>query len=335
MKHTRLIACLLILIFLSNYTLFANAIEITQEDIGVIIHDQEKNETIDQLFLLRNELELNYELNKVQIDAIDQQLQSLGVETISHAEAASKLGIDALPTINFTSTDSTRWTSRRLVTTFRGQHYELQILEAVPISASSPLRVDYQNVCYEAEGITAGVTKVLTTVAVSALTAGSVIGEPLSTGITLLSLLGDSYETIMDSISTSTVIDRVTGSATISFTVHMKYILVKPYQAPDSGNQLRSYVGNSVSYLITTLSIIDVLENNQIVPYHDVSASVRDTAYCPYFDDYSIATLNYYDYYYNHLNDFKYFYAIRSIDFNIFGNTESYSVPYELPIFVA
>lgn len=62
------------------------AVEIEDDNIGVIIHDEETNARIDELFALRSQLELDFEANAEQIEYIDQQLVQLGVEMLTYGE---------------------------------------------------------------------------------------------------------------------------------------------------------------------------------------------------------------------------------------------------------
>lgn len=169
MKFRRFLVCYLVMSILVNCGLLVDAAGIAEDEMDVIVHDQEKNEEINELFALRSQMELDYEANEARINQIDDQLELLGVENISYGEVLDKLGYDAMPLVDFESTATTKWTSRRVVVTYNGKQFELQILEGVPVSGSSPLRKNYSNVQYEAKGIIAGVTAVIKLLGVNAL----------------------------------------------------------------------------------------------------------------------------------------------------------------------
>lgn len=328
MKFKHFISFVLVMFVLVQHISPINATTITDTDMGAIVLDEAKNNRIDGLFALRNKLELDYDANKTEIDQIDQQLALLGVETVSYGEVFNKLGSDVLPAIGFDSTNTTRWTSRRVVVTYYGQHFELQILEGVPISANSPLRKDAIVVSYAREGIVAGVTNAIKVIGATAFGGTPVIGELLSIGITAYEALS----AIGSSLSSSTVIDNVNGSATISLTTHMKYILVKPYDAIDEGHQATCYIGSSVSYNVTTVSVVDILVDNELVTYHEVNANVTDSTNSIHYNDYSVPAKTYYDYKYNGITRYNDDYYLRTLTMNIFGTNKTINVPYEIPL---
>ena len=144
----------------------------------------------------------------------------------------------------------------------------------------------------------------------------------------MLNMLHTGTETIQDSISTSTILERVEGVAVISFSGHMKYIYVKPYQTSDASHQGMYYFGNTVSCVITTVSVVDVIINNRLVTYHSVETSAGDTIQSQYYDDYSKAVANYWDYNYNYNDNFKQDYTVYYLDLNIFDNLDVYSLPW-------
>ena len=333
MKLKRVISLLLMLVFLTQYALCSSAAassintEITTDDV-------EKNQMIDELFAQRMTLEHDYEANQDKINEIDRQLVQLGVEMLSTSDAMDLLCDDgAVPLWEPISTSTIQWTSRKLITTYRGYHYEVQILEGVPLSGNSSLRKNYAQVSYLAEGITAGITKAIIASAycyaenAAIGLAADFISQKINTGVTLLNMISAAGEEIMDSLSTSTVLDRVEGTATISFTGHMKYVYVKPYETSDEKYQGLYYIGNSVSCIITTVSIIDTLVDGQLVTYHHVNTSVEDTVQSKYYDDYSQAVANYYDYNYNHNSNFHQDYTVFQMSLNTFGTTDSYLLP--------
>ncbi|MGN0999033.1 MAG: hypothetical protein ACI4PO_05725 [Faecousia sp.] len=334
MRFKRTISSLLILMIMIQFVLCTSATA-SSIDTEIAIEDAEKNQLIDELFSQRMALEHDYEGNRDRINEIDQQLEQLGVETLRTSEDLSLLCDDgAVPLWEPISTSTIRWTSRKLITTYRGYHYELQIIEGVPLSGDSELRKNYTKVNYRAEGITAGITKAIIASAfcyaesTGTSIAAEFVGNKLNQGITLLDMVFEAGEEIKESLSTSTVLDRVEGSAVISFTGHMKYIYVKPYQTTDAAYQGLFYIGNSVSSIITTVSVVDVMINNQLVTYHSVTTRAEDTVRSEYYDDYSQAVANYCDYHYNHNGNFHQDYTVFYMNLDILGSTNNYALPW-------
>ncbi len=292
---------------------------------------------IDDLFALRMTLEHDLEGNQEKIDEIDRQLVQLGVEMLSTEQVSGILGDESVvPLWEPESTDTVQWSSRKLITTYRGYHYEVQILEGVPISVDSPLRLDYTSVSYNAEGITAGITKAIIASAKCYIedTAIGAIADfakgALDKGITFLNMLEAGAEEIEKSLATNTVLERVKGTAVLSFTGHMKYVYVKPYETTDANYQGLYYFGNAVSCLVTTVSIVDVMVDGKLATYHSVNTSVEDVIQSLYYDDYSKAVANYCDYNYNNNKNFKQDYTVRSMHLSVYNNTNLYSLPWTI-----
>lgn len=259
---------------------------------------------------------------------------SLGVEMLSTAQMLDFVGSENVaPLWEPESTNTIQWSSRKLITTYRGSQYELQIIEGIPISPKSELRDNVESVKYEAEGITAGITKAIIASATCYIedTALGAIADfangLLDKGITFLSMLKAGAEEIEKSLDTFTVLDRVKGSATLSFTSHMKYVYVKPYGTTDAKYQGLYYFGNSVSCIMTTVSIVDIMVDGRLETYHTVEANMEEVIQSLYYDDYSQAVTNYYDYNYNK-KDFKQDYTVRSMDICVFDHTHCYSLPW-------
>lgn len=253
---------------------------------------------------------------------------TLGVEEITYDEVLGKLGVDALPNIDFSSTDTTRWTSRRLVTTYYGQHYELQILEGVPIDIDSPLVRRDLVVEYNAPGGIAGAVEAIKVLGLSGAGSIPVIGPILSIGITFY----DMYSAVKDNLATTTVIRDIEGTAKVYLTSHMRYILVKPYQTPDVGNQATCYIGSTVSYRVRTSTDFWYLNDSGELEIEAFDyESVEETASSSYYDDFSVPAKNYHNYLYNGITEYTYDYSWYEITIRIFGVETDFRAPYEMP----
>lgn len=326
MKIKYISAFLVLMLMLVQLAPCASAAQVNNDEAS-FVDGSEKNELIDELFSLRLSLEHDYEKNQAQIEAIDHQLEELGIEFLETAEASDILSRDGVaPAWLPQSTSSVRWTSRNLVTTYAGYQYDIQVIEGVPISENSPLIRDNAFVEYEAEGITAGVTKVILATIVEA--GASYIGENLSRGLTLLDLIQKSSNTLQDSVSSSTVFDNVSTSAKVSFAAHMRYIYVKPYDTPEEEYQGLYYFGNSVTCTITTVTTTYHLVNGEIVIDHDIDAKVRSTIQSQYYDDYSHAAAAYWDYNYNYNSAFRQDYTVYAIDMTIHQTQTRFYLPW-------
>lgn len=326
MKIKYISAFLVFMLMLVQLAPCASAAQVNNDEAS-FVDGSEKNELIDELFSLRLSLEHDYEKNQAQIEAIDHQLEELGVEFLETAEASDILSRDGVaPAWLPQSTSSVRWTSRNLVTTYAGYQYDIQVIEGVPISDNSPLVKDNMAIQYRAEGITAGVTKVILATIVEA--GANYIGENLSRGLTLLDLIQKSSNTLQDSVSSSTVVDNVTGNVTISLTAHMRYIYVKPYDAPEEEYQGLYYFGNSVSSLISTTVITHPLVNGEITSEHNIKTDIRSTMQSQYYDDYSHAAAAYWDYNYNYNAAFKQDYTLYTMDLTAFNSSERIKLPW-------
>lgn len=325
-KYYRKISSIFLATMLSiscTFPVFAH--EISVNDMHFCVKESEKNNLITQLMLERSKLEVEYSKNRSKIAEIDSQLNSLGVTEVSTFELENRMGIDVSPYYIVNPTSTTRWTSRRVVTTYRGKQYELQIIEGVPTSADSPLRYDSSRVYYEARGVKAGIAKVLQVLSVSALGAIPEIGSELAAGVTVY----DAIKGMVSNLTTSTLIDKITGTGVVSLTTHMKFVYVKEYGQPDTGNQVLCYQGNSVTYLLSTISVVDTFENGNLKTLHDVSVSRDSSTVSERYNDYSVPVENFYSYKYNGNSNFTYDYTVKSIKIKMLNRTENYKVPSE------
>lgn len=318
-----ILACIMIL----ESSIRVYAVENGTQNVDIIVEDEDKNRQIDQLLSERCELELEYEKNIFQINQIDKQLETLGVEEITMDEVRQKVGQSAMPRYSVSSTSTTKWTSRRMVVAYANRQFEFQIIEGVPISQSSPLREDYTNVQYEKAGFVAGAVDAIKVVGVSALGALPEIGTVLSVGITVF----DAFTAFISNLTSSTIIENVEGTAVVSFTSHVKYIFVKPNGSADAGNQVLCYAGNMVKYRVTTVSVVDSLINGVSTPAHNIEAWGEDSSMSKDYSDYSVPARNYYNYVTYGDDDFIYDYHITHVTLSLFEKDQRFAVPDEFP----
>ncbi len=300
----------------------STSIQTEEQDI-VIIHDPEKNDRIEALLALRGKLELDYEANTDAIAFIDVQLQQLGIENVSNAEIMSKLGMVA-PAIEIPSTDYVRWTSRRLVVTYHGQHFELQIYEAFACHNESPLLDSTAHVETEPKTVRVAVDTALRICAAHAMQgivdlAAEAEQEFLGTSyIEMAQLSYDITTALMEAMSTSETIENVEGTAQAAISTRMRYIFVKPYQTPDEGNQVLSYIGNTVTYEIGTMTTVWEFTEDDAIP-HIFHTNLTGSLSSPYYDDFSEAAKNHFNYRYGGITTFYDRYYLDEITFEFFG----------------
>ena len=316
-KFFALFTCLIFL-FSYGFSVFA-----TEYEDEVIIHDLDNNQRIDYLFDLRLQLESNYEENIQYINEIDLELAELGVESIRYEELLYKLGHVAIPAVEIGYSTLTNWTSRRLIVTYRGTHYEIQIIEGVPISDQSPLRIDNLVVDEEAGGFAAGSLNLLDIVAETLVSEIPVVGDVA----TVYAALKDAIEGYYDAYSETTVMQNVSCAGLVSMLTHMKYIFVKAYGSNDNA-QVLCYLGNSVAVDITTVSAVDIFVDGTLEVKH-VSETSEYTVSSEYYNDYSIATRTYYYIRNNVTANYTIDYSIKKLRFIILGQSVRMSVPYE------
>lgn len=321
----RIIALLLTISILSVTILSASAETISADSNVVIVHDQEKNERIDEFFAIRSQLELDYEENRDLIERIDIELALLGVETITYGEVLQKLGVDAAPNVSIGTMVATDWTSRRTVVTYNGQQYELQIIEGVPAddgTMNSPLEGLSAEVSYQAAGRTAGAIEIAKVLGVTAMGADPYVGSVLTIATTIYDML----KAADASLTTSTVMNNVEGTALLSMTTHMKYIFVKGYGSSDQ-YQILCYLGNYVSYKFVTTTYYDIPGDGDPEPVPVYYESSRDSANSAYYSDYTRAAYNYYAARNNLINDMLFNFTVTHIRVKIFQNESRFPVP--------
>lgn len=304
--------------------------ELSAESTELIVHDEENNRLIDELFALRCKLEVNFEENIDTIQQIDCRLAELGVENVSQDELLHSIGYDALPAANLdTSDENTQWTSRRTIVTFRGQHYEIQTFEGIPKNKNSFLRSNKVEVRCEAQRITAGTTEIVGILGITALGAAAI--PEFAAAVTLMDIASSVTGALVENLQPTTVIDAVDGIALVSISSHMKIIFVKGYGSPDSYQKL-GYAGNYSTCTISTLIVEDSeMGEHGSTAVHDATLNLTTTVQSAYFYDYTIAVQNYYNYYNNPNEPYVCEYTVWNITLNLLGQERNFAVPNGIP----
>ena len=293
----RLTSFILIAVLFCTYSILpTNATEIADTTDIFIVLDQERIERIDELYAIRAKLALDYTANQEMIEKIDTQLAHLGVEEITYQDLITKFGRNISPNVSVTSTSTTNWTSTRVLTSYYGKMYELQIITGTPKDpVNSSLVADYSISLKETYGGAAGAIAVLKVVASSISGHIPVLGDGLTANHTLYDVLTSYF----DGISPTTVVSGSTASYGISMLAHERYVFVKEQGKSDS-TQICAFIGNHVEWTVgVTLPIRLDKDGDGDLDTATIQFSYDDTMTGPgYSSYYEIATRNFY----NHSN---------------------------------
>ncbi len=330
MKIRRVISLVLVLLFISQCFTFVRASDISTEDMGPVVYDGEEYSGIRELLALRNSLETNYKENEALIARIDLKLERLGAEEVSSAEIMEKLGV-ASPEYYIPSTTDIKWVSTRLVTTYNGQHYEVQIYDGIPNCSTSRL-IDDNGICrYDADGLIAGIAKAIRIVGADGAQ-GAIEhitnSQKLKTGLTILDVIltaNDVADEIKQSLSTSTVFKNINGVALVSFSTHMQYVFVKPYQTSDQ-QQLLYSVGNITSCHMTTVAALWKEGDSEPVSEHLVREE-HSSSQSNYYDDYTHAVKKCHDYRPYGITEFNPMEYQNTIDIEFYSEIFTLDIP--------
>ena len=219
--------------------------------VSVSADDSEYSEwrTSEELHEERLRLMDDYENNKSQIEAIDEELEKRGEEVISEEELHNKIlnsnrnqGKD-VPSLAYDPgyVSGVRWTSKRYNQVYAGQVYEIQeILGESTDSETSKLCKTETKTSQKTGSFKAGSTTIWKFTAQSLVTAILDSAAPgFGTGISLFTLLS-SYD---KNITTSSSLKYICLSYIVSIYVNEKFVFVKRLGESDN-SQILCYVGN-------------------------------------------------------------------------------------------
>lgn len=255
----------------------ANAIIVGEDTIGSVIVSTTDT---DELFRLRAQLLMDPNSTQEQIDTIDAQLLSLGLEKISAIEVAQKLGATAQPMYDVSSTTNTTWFSERRVTVTNGRQYEIQIITGQWNNRNSPLCKYISGVKRTYSGKAVGAVNALQVLANDVVTSSiSNVFPEIGSTLSLATTLYDVRKAYDEGLSPTSIIEDADYSFDILIGTTAKYGFVKSYGAVDEGNQILGYVGNQVNYsvyidipIFTNVNGVQTIERKTIT-YSDSSRS--------------------------------------------------------------
>lgn len=214
---------------------------------------------------------------------------------------------------------------------YQGILYELQILEAVPCSASSPLESTQANIPHEAAGLTASATDIAKLIGATAIGSVPIIGNITSIGGTIY----DALTAVYDNLSTSTVIDNAIGTALASITTHVKYIFVKRYQSPDIGNQVLCYMGSATDYNIgTTTRVLKYDEEGNKEIDEQITGKIENEISSLYYNEYTPHVQVYHNYKVNGISNFNVMYYLTKFEVSLCGCVLTFDIPFVYPTYI-
>ncbi len=264
-----------------------------------IISDGLSSTQADELFAIRAQLAQDYENNIAEIEKIDAQLLALGLEIIPGEEVAEKLGVSANPLMDYTSNSDIRWYSERLIVSWYGQRYEIQVITGTPASLSSSLCTKSSGYRNDSSGKAVSLFNALQVLSNNIVTASASelapqVGATLSVATTLYDIL-KAYNSSLSPYSAS---PNGEYSFSISMSTTLRYAFIKYEGQIDSGNQILGYVGNSVEFAVGINIPYFEEVNGSVIPiviqknYSDtVESGLFDTHRCKW-----VAAQNFWDY---------------------------------------
>lgn len=277
---------------------------------------------IDNLYLERAELARNYEINKVRINEIDIELESLGVQEISEAEVKSKLteGNEVTPLVVLPTSSTVKWTSYRQQTSYRGQMYDMQIIRAVPKAVNSGLYKSLALVDHQPSSAISTGLELMEVAATTAVGSYPQIGTPTV-------VFYDVFKTLISGLSTNTVINGVSANYTTGITANYLFVWVKQVGQVDDGNQLLSYKGNYVT-VDTNVAIPGMIEVNGNMVANVPSGHIYQTITSPYYNSgYMDRACNVYWEHINNNNVINEYFHTQRITLNYITKTKSVTAP--------
>lgn len=253
--------CKIFVIVVMISILFSNVIFVKAASRDTNSKELLRKAKIDSLYKKRNELCIDFNKNRKEIDMIDNDLKKLGVEKISYYEfktimGQSHDGLEVQPFIDVPSESGVSWTSTRYVYVHLGKQYEIQEIRAVQGDYNGPLyRTDivYKRNVSNVEK-SANVAKIIATSTVGFLPK---IGGVLGAGVTIGQAIADLF-----GMEAAGIIKNVEVSCTVAITAEYVYDFVKPYGVPDAGRQVLGYVGNGCD-LYTAVNISHCVFNGK------------------------------------------------------------------------
>ena len=240
---------------------------------GPVIIDENKHVAVEKLIDLRGKLILDYENNVNEISKIDEQLALLGVEKLSSAEFAKKLGYSVAPQMIPESQQYVQHLSERLVTVWNGQRYEVQIVTSQPTHRDSVLQPDEYFTIKSEDGIQASQQELVKVMAFGTIShVGGAAFSSITTGVSIITTAYDAYKSISELLTPVSIVEGVSGVGMISMTITERHYFIKYEGAVDDGNQILGCVANRVEYVVGVMSegdlIVDGVSQASIKDFH-------------------------------------------------------------------
>lgn len=262
--------------------------------VGEDVVSPETYEQIEMLYALRSQMAVDYEKNESEIEKIDNELEALGVKTISEEALIKKLNANSpMPIWEIVPSDTVRWDEVRTNTVYNGTMLQLQIVRGVPISDTGELvksDLTAEKVAYFNFGQVFKKAFILSAKCAAGFIPG--FGGALSVGFTFY----DIFNEIIDGLETTTTIENVTLSYTANLVADEIYVFVKYQGAVDLGNQILSYIGNKIQVAVGVSIPKPIMVDGRL--FADVSQSKVNSEVTSesYEEHMSVACKNFWDY---------------------------------------
>lgn len=295
----------------------------------------------DELFEMRNRLIMEDKNNEYLIDAIDKQLENLGVEEISSEEAIRKIEgrkrniweliYDKLGKYSPVSTmvaleksNTVKWTSKREKYVYRGQTFEMQIIQAVPRkNVNSELWGKYsisnKNSSSSKRAIEKKVFEVIMNESVSHI---PIIGTTYDGVLTAY----EAIQSVNKEVKKTAIVSDISANYTLNLITNWIYVYVKYSGSSDSGNQVLTYVGNTVMYETTVVIPTCIYDKKNSIP-RNIIKNISGELEAKYYNNFSSIACEKYYFYKNMNVDFSPYYDIRNFKMRTVEDTVNIAIP--------
>lgn len=290
--------------------------------------------TSEELHEERLRLMPDYENNKSQIEAIDEELEKRGEEVISEEELHNKIlnsnrnrGKD-VPALTYDPgyVSGVKWTSKRYTQVYAGQVFEIQeILGVSEDDTISKLCKSETKTVQKSGNFNAGSTTIWKFAVQSLATAILDSAAPgFGTGISLFTFLS-SYD---KNITTSSSLKYVNLSYTIGLYVDEKFVFVKK-QGESDDSQILCYIGNYIESSVIVVYPKYEYSNGVVAGVDTISNKYAANNFNEYYKSPGYeAAKNFYNYKNNNKSFNEYVYLITKCFYSTVEGSTSINIPY-------
>lgn len=269
----------------------------------------------EELRVARAALTMDFANNAVDIANIDAELEKFGWETMSQTEVSQKLmnasgntsvmsnANTVSPQVSLPNNTGVTWTTKRVVSNYNGQTYELQIIEGKPTAAVSDLYLDNEVAITLNQGYVADLNYIIMSKA-SDIAADYVIDELIGTKFEAAAELIHLGVSIYDMLNEAGAAVATTEAVEFSSVEHhyamssdMRLVFIKAQGSADYKQEL-IYCGTSILFSVSTVAKIDV-DPSSVVRLVTKSVDYAEMLKSPYYDENALVyqtAKNYWEY---------------------------------------